>query len=163
VELGFKAFDILSTRGIDFEVYMLGCDLGQITLPYKYKSYPLLNATELAQLYREAAVGMVFSATNHSIMNKEMMACGLPVIDLDVESVRAVFPDGVLKRAKTHPVAIADALEELLKNQDERAGLAVKGISFANQYTWEESGEIIEEAIRERVNATVNGSIPSNA
>jgi glycosyltransferase involved in cell wall biosynthesis len=80
VELGFKAFEILAMRGVDFEVDMLGCDLGNIDLPYKYKSYPLLDSAGLAALYRDAAIGMVFSATNHSIMNKEMMACGLPVI-----------------------------------------------------------------------------------
>jgi glycosyltransferase involved in cell wall biosynthesis len=163
VELGFKAFEILAMRGVVFEVDMLGCDLGNIDLPYKYKSYPLLDAAALATLYQEAAIGMVFSATNHSIMNKEMMACGLPVIDLDVESVRAEFPEGVLKRTMPHPVAIADALEELLYDSFKRVALSKLGTNFANQFCWEDSGRIIEKAICERVTKTVAGSIPSNA
>jgi glycosyltransferase involved in cell wall biosynthesis len=142
---------------------MLGCDLGSIDLPYKYKSYPLLDAHGLAQVYRQAAVGIVFSATNHSIMNKEMMACGLPVIDLDVESVRAEFPEGVLKRTMPHPIAIADALEELLNDSSKRVALSTLGAKFANQFCWEDSGKIIEKAICERVAQTMAGSIPSNA
>ena len=163
VELGFKAFEILAKRGVDFEVDMLGCDLGSIDLPYKYRSYPLLDAAALAELYRGAAIGMIFSATNHSIMNKEMMACGLPVIDLDVESVRAEFPEGVLKRTMPHPVAIADALEELLNDSAKRVTLSKLGANFANQFCWEDSGKIIEKAICERVTRTMAGSIPSNA
>jgi glycosyltransferase involved in cell wall biosynthesis len=163
VELGFKAFEILAKRGVDFEVDMLGCDLGSIDLPYKYRSYPLLDAAALAELYRGAAIGMIFSATNHSIMNKEMMACGLPVIDLDVESVRAEFPEGVLKRTMPHPVAIADALEELLNDSAKRVTLSKLGANFANQFCWEDSGKIIEKALCERITRTMAGSIPSNA
>jgi glycosyltransferase involved in cell wall biosynthesis len=80
-----------------------------------------------------------------------MMACGLPVIDLDVESVRSVFPDDVLKRVKTHPEEIADAIEELLGNEQTRGGFSGAGIAYANRFSWEESGGIIEAALRERL------------
>ena len=45
----------------------------------------------LADLYRRATVGVVFSATNYSLIPHEMMACGLPVVELDGESTRADF------------------------------------------------------------------------
>jgi glycosyltransferase involved in cell wall biosynthesis len=151
VELGLMALEILARRGVDFEVDFFGWDLGKPELPYSYKSHGVLNASRLGDLYRRGALGLVFSATNHSIINKEMMACGLPVIDLDVESVRSVFPDDVLKRVKTHPEEIADAIEELLGNEQTRGGFSGAGIAYANRFSWEESGGIIEAALRERL------------
>jgi glycosyltransferase involved in cell wall biosynthesis len=163
VELGFKALDILAQRGFKFEVDFFGADLGAPRLPYEYISHGILNANALGRLYRRATLGVVFSATNHSIINKEMMACGLPVVDLDVESVRAVFPEGVIMKAMPHPIAIVDVLEKLLMETDIRTSLSHKGVEYANQFSWDDSGKIIEEAIRERVTMTLAGSIPSNA
>ena len=162
VELGFKALDILANRGFKFEVDFFGADLGAPRLPYEYTSHGILDANALGRLYRHGTLGIVFSATNHSIINKEMMACGLPVVDLDVESVRAVFPEGVLMRAMPHPIAIADVLEKLLIDTDIRTSLSQKGVEYANQFTWEDSGRIIEEAIRERVQVSFHDNIPSD-
>ena len=48
----------------------------------------------LARLYNEATVGLVISLTNYSLMPKEMMACGLPVVDVRHPSVVSVFGAG---------------------------------------------------------------------
>ena len=51
----------------------------------------MLEPDSLARLYNEATVGLVISLTNYSRMPKEMMACGLPVVDVNHPSVLSVF------------------------------------------------------------------------
>ena len=65
-------------------------------------------------------------------------------------------------RAMPHPIAIADVLEKLLIDTDIRTSLSQKGVEYANQFTWEDSGRIIEEAIRERVQVSFHDNIPSD-
>ena len=53
------------------------------------ENYALLpTIKDLADLYRESTIGMVFSTTNPSLVPYEMMACGLPVIDLKTDYSR---------------------------------------------------------------------------
>ena len=61
-------------------------------------------------------IGICFSATNYSLVPQEMMACGLPVIEIEGESTRAVFPEDVVTLTGPHPCAIADSIEALLRD-----------------------------------------------
>lgn len=44
-------------------------------------------------MYRNADLGIVFSTTNPSLVPYEMMACGCPVVDLDVEYALSKYGD----------------------------------------------------------------------
>lgn len=151
VELGLMALEILERRGLDFHVDFFGWDVGNLEAGYSYTDHGVLPAQELGDLYRKAAIGVVFSATNHSLTNKEMMACGLPVVDLDVESVRSIFPPESLQFVKPVPEAIADGIEELLTDRNRRVRLAECGRALVKDVSWENSARIVEGAIKERV------------
>ncbi|RWL44467.1 MAG: glycosyltransferase [Mesorhizobium sp.] len=151
VELGMMALDILRERGVNFEVDFFGADLGPIKRGYRYIDHGVLDAGRLAQLYRRAAAGVVFSATNHSLVNKEMMACGLPVVDLDVESTRAIFPADSMTFAKPTPAGIADAIQRLLDQPVERDRMRERGLDYVSGFSWETSARIVEEALKERI------------
>ena len=151
VELGVMALEILHNRSIDFHVDFFGYPLNGLRVRFPYTDHGILPSTALGNLYREAALGMVFSTTNHSLVNREMMACGLPVVDLDVESVRHVFPDNVLIKAKPDPNAIADALEHLLNKSSYRDALREKGLDHIAGLSWESSSRIVEHAIVTRI------------
>ena len=70
---------------------------------------------QLARLYSEATAGLCLSMTNFSLMPKEMLACGLPCVELAGVSAESIFgADGPLDLAPLEPQAIADALERLL-------------------------------------------------
>jgi hypothetical protein len=103
VELGHLAFELLLRDGIDFHVDLFGSDTSVGTLPYRHTAYGVLDAVQLGGLYRRATIGMVFSTTNYSIIPREMMACGLPVIELNSESSRRSFPGGVAALAEATP------------------------------------------------------------
>nr|WP_272952689.1 glycosyltransferase [Agrobacterium vitis] len=151
VELAFMALDILRKRNVDFEVDFFGWPLGKLNVDFPYRDLRILKSQQLAELYREATVGVVFSATNHSLVNKEMMACGLPVIDLDLDTVRSIFPDNAMAFAEPTPDGIADQMERLLKQPEERERLRQGGLDYVKDLSWEKSARLVEAAIRERV------------
>ena len=151
VELAFMALEILHKRGVRFEVDFFGWKLGELSVAFPYRDRGILTGEELAALYREATIGVVFSATNHSLVNKEMMACGLPVIDLDLDTVRSIFPEDVMAFAKPTPEGIADQMERLLADPWERERLRQGGLSHVGGLTWESSARMVEAAIRDRV------------
>ena len=84
-----------------------------------------------SRLYSEATVGLCLSLTNFSLMPKEMLACGLPCVELAGVSAESIFgADGPLELAALDPRAIADALERLLDDPELRERRSREGIEF---------------------------------
>ncbi len=99
----------------------------------------------------EADLGTCFSATNYSLVPQEMMACGLPVLELDGESTRAIFPAGVVTLAPPHPRAIATEIAALLKDAERRVRQAQAALCWVAQFNWETSAKAVERALLERL------------
>lgn len=154
VELGMLAFEVLAKRSVDFHIDFYGVDLGNIKLPYTYTSHGILSATELGNLYRSCEVGLVLSATNYSLVPREMMACALPVVEIDVDSTRAVFNDTPVTLAEPNPYKMADALEQLLREPGRRNELATKGLEHVQSFCWEDSAHSVEEGLVKRMKQT---------
>ncbi|KOF12967.1 hypothetical protein AC244_32545 [Ensifer adhaerens] len=159
VELAFLALDILKKQNVDFEVDFFGWKLGKLNVAFPYRDHGILRGEELARLYRAAAIGVVFSATNHSLVNKEMMACGLPVIDLDLETVRSIFPDNAMAFAVPTPEGIAAQIKRLLEQPQERERLRHGGLAYVSDLSWEKSARLVEAAIQKRVSYAIKGGI----
>lgn len=151
VELGMMALDLLHQRGVRFHVDFFGWDIGHLDVQYSYTNHGVLTAQELGNLYRRSALGVVFSGTNHSLVNKEMMACGTPVIDLDRPNVRAIFPDNVIQFVKPEPVSIADGIGLLLRDDERRSELSEAGSRHIEGLSWEASARQVEAALIERL------------
>jgi glycosyltransferase involved in cell wall biosynthesis len=157
VELAFMALEVLWQRGVRFEVDFFGWPLGKLNVSFPYQDCGVLSGPELAQLYRQSTIGVVFSATNHSLVNKEMMACGLPVIDLDLDTVRSIFPVGSIRFAHPSVESIADAMEHLLREPQERDRQRQRALDYVQGLSWEQSARLIEAAIKERVAEQIQG------
>ena len=147
VELGHLAFELLARDHVDFHVDLFGSAIRQGSLPYSHTHHGVLSAAQLGELYRRATIGMVFSVTNYSIIPREMMACGLPVIELSSESSRYSFPDGVAVLAEPTPEAVAAQLKTLLSDRRRRDQLAQRARKFLVNYNWEKSARDIESAL----------------
>lgn len=149
VELGVEGLNLLHERGHQFHVDMFG----QSDLPgnvnFHHTNHGLLTPAQLGDLYRSCDIGLVFSATNYSLIPMEMMACGLPVVELDVESTRAVFPGDAVVFANPTPHDIADKLERLLVSDDERAVVRNGGFRFIEPLSWEGSARALEAGLLE--------------
>lgn len=149
VELGLEALDILHERGVKFRVDLFGQNDMGARPPYEHVQHGLLTPAELGDLYRQCDVGLVFSATNYSLIPMEMMACDLPVVELDGESTRAVFPEDAVALAPPTPHSIADTLQDLLASKTRRDRLRDGGARYVAKLSWEKSARALEAALVE--------------
>lgn len=151
VELALLALQHLAAKGVRFHVDLFGEENPATRTPFSCINHGILAAEGLAELYRAADLGVCFSATNYSLVPQEMMACGLPVLEIDGASTRAVFPDGIVSFAKPHPLAIATEIEVLLSNPERCRRQADAALRWVSQFSWEASAKVVEEAILERL------------
>ena len=94
----------------------------------------ILKPRELGALYNRATIGVVFSPTNLSMMALEMMACGLPVLDVDLDGSALQYggPDNVFL-VPLGEEEIADGIHELLSNTALRQRVARNGYRHATR------------------------------
>jgi glycosyltransferase involved in cell wall biosynthesis len=125
-------------------------DTGSLRIPFAHEALGLIDPPALARLYNEATVGLVVSLSNYSRMPKEMMACGLPVVDVRHPSVVSAFPPGadVITLADMDLVSIADRLESLLDDPARREALAGRASAFVAPMSWRAAAQQIEAAVR---------------
>jgi glycosyltransferase involved in cell wall biosynthesis len=122
-----------------------------IGTPFPCQDLGIQPPQELAALYRRASAGVVFSLTTHSLVAQEMMASGLPVVELEGLNVQsALGPSGEhVEQAARTPDAIADALERILDDRERAAVMARRARAFVEQRTWPRAGDQLEAALRE--------------
>ena len=104
------------------------------------------------ELYREAPAGIVFSLTTHSLVAHEMMASGLPVVELEGDNVGSAL--GAVRRrwsssrrgARTRSPT---RVERLLDDREAAAAMARRARAFVEARDWERAGDQVESALRE--------------
>ena len=149
--LGIAAFEELQRRGLSFRVVMFGEEPENNARSFNYEEMGILPPEKLAEVYRKCHIGVVFSTTNYSLVTLEMMACDLPVVEIDTESTRAIFKDGEVSFAPPDPDKIADAIEELTRNAGLLARQQEKARTFIAALNWENSARAVETAILDRL------------
>lgn len=151
VQLGYAALELLAARGHRFKVHLFGEE--NLSVPYNFPhvQHGILGHEELADLYRTADIGMVFSATNYSLIPLEMAACGLPVVELDVPSTREIFQNDEVTFARPSPNSIADALQSLISDPAKRSSQRQRALEFVKKNSWEQSARMVEKALIERL------------
>lgn len=154
-ELGWLALSELRRRR-DVRVVAYGDSAPNWEQPFPYEFLGVVAPSELASLYRRATAGLVLSLTNYSLIPQEMMACGLPVVDLRGGCSEAMFgEDGPVELANADPVAIADALERLLDDPAEWDRRSAAGLSWAAERTWDVAVDAVEQGLRESLRVRV--------
>lgn len=148
VHLALMGLGLLGLRRSDFEVHLFGQDeMPFRETPFHAYNHGLLDDKALAQLYNECDLGLCFSATNYSLVPQEMMAAGLPVVELDGQSTRAVFPDDVVTMVGPDPDAICDGISALLDDPDKRKAQKEAAAGWVSAFDWEEFARGIEKAM----------------
>jgi len=113
---------------------------------------------DLAELYATSALGLVFSTTNPSLVPYEMMACGLPVVDLNRPGNEVNY-DGrrdIAFLADPEPAIMARQMAELLEDQPELEQRARNGLDYAMTFpTEQQMAERVEQLILSRLEQRV--------
>jgi SAM-dependent methyltransferase/glycosyltransferase involved in cell wall biosynthesis len=140
VEIIFFGSEKINSKNLDFPITNLGI---------------LPNLESIAHNYNNADLGVVFSTTNPSLVPYEMMACGLPVVDLNREGNELNY-DGrhdIALLAEVDPHKMAAQIKELLLNSDERAKRSLASINFVSKFPSElEMSKKLENLILKKLN-----------
>jgi glycosyltransferase involved in cell wall biosynthesis len=148
VPVGLMALTELKRRRPDTRVVLFGADSPSHSA-FPFEHLGVLSADQLACLYSEATVGLCLSLTNFSLMPKEMLACGLPCVELEGVSAESIFgADGPLELAALDPGRIADRLERLLDNRELWERRSREGIEFVASHTWDRATDQVEAGLR---------------
>lgn len=149
VPIGLLALAELHRRRPGTRIVLFGTDRPPRTsFPYEHLS--VLGPAQLAALYNEATVGLCLSLTNFSLMPKEMLACGLPCVELAGVSAESIFgaDGGPLALAPLDPVALAAAIERLLDDPAEWERRSRAGVDFVASHTWDVATDEVEAGLR---------------
>jgi len=158
VPLGLLALEELHRRRPEVELALFG-EAAELDTAFPHRHLGVLEPDALAHAYASAAVGLVLSLTNPSLIPTEMLACGLPAVDVASESMLATFGDsGAMELAAADPLALCEAIERLLDDLPLRAERSRAGTELAAGRTWARAAEQVEAGLR----AALRGSSPSS-
>jgi glycosyltransferase involved in cell wall biosynthesis len=159
-ELGMLALEELLERRPRIRVLMFG-DRKPPGAPFPYEFAGIQPPEALADLYNRATLGLVISMTNYSLVPKEMMACGLPVVDVRGASSESVFGTGgeTIELAEPDPLALADRIAALLDDPDRRGRMAAAARGFVEGKTWPAAAERIEQQLQAWLRERWEGAI----
>jgi glycosyltransferase involved in cell wall biosynthesis len=149
VPLAIMAVDELLARRPQTRVLSFG-NKKTIETPFRYEHLGVLSLEQLAWTFSRGTVGLVLSMTNYSVIPQEMLACGMPVVELAGVSGEGIFGlDGGVTFADFDPVSLADALEKLLSDREEWQRRSTAGIAWADGRTWDVGAQQVEVGLRE--------------
>jgi glycosyltransferase involved in cell wall biosynthesis len=148
VPLALLALEELHRRRPTVDIALFG-EARAIATPFPHRDLGVLTPEQLAQQYATATLGVVLSLTNPSLVPTEMLACGLPVADLDVPSMRTTFGAlDALELAAPDPLALAAAIEHLLDDPGLRARRTAAGLALTARRTWPNAAAQVEAGLR---------------
>ncbi len=147
-ELGLLALELLARRRPALTVHCIGQPAVARRFPFRAVQHGMVTPAQLAELYRRAKVGLVMSSTNHSLVTIEMMACGLPVVELDAAPARMDFPPEAVTLAGVEPRAMAQAVERLLDDEAVWRRQQAAGWAHTRGLDWAASTDAVERRLR---------------
>jgi glycosyltransferase involved in cell wall biosynthesis len=148
VPIGLMALAELHRRRPDIRFALFGTK-DRIHTSFPYRHLGVVDPGQLSWLYSEATAGLCLSLTNFSLTPKEMMACGLPCVELAGASAESIFgTTGPLELAPLDPTAIADALERLLDDRTRWEHRSSAGLEYVAAHTWDKATDQVEAGLR---------------
>lgn len=127
--LGLEALNIVKFKNPAVKIYTYG-SVAKPSAAFQHQDLGLLDLAQCNALYNRCAVGLCLSATNPSRVPFEMMAAGLPVVELHRDNTLYDFPDDAALLCKQTPEALAEGILALLAAPDRRARMSAAGVAF---------------------------------
>ncbi|MBK1724123.1 rhamnosyltransferase WsaF family glycosyltransferase [Thiocystis violacea] len=127
--IGLDALSIVKHLRPEVQIYLYGSrEKGRASPEYAHLG--LLRVEACNALYNRCAVGLSLSASNPSRVPFEMMAAGLPVVELWREPTLYDFPQEAVLLAQPRPEALAEAILQLLEDEALRTRMGTAGTRF---------------------------------
>lgn len=155
--MGIEALGIVKHHLPDVKIYLFGSDIKHHVW-FPHEVLPLLSYNELSDLYNKCQVGFCISSSNPSRIPFEMMATGLPVVDIYRENNLYDLPSEGVSLAHQTPESLAEAIIDLLTNEEKRGEMA----DFGVKYMRDKSLEVGYEQMYENVLKILNDNIDTD-
>ena len=124
--LGIEALGIVKFLRPDVKLYLYGSNIkGNVW--FEHENLGIIPLEKCNALYNKCEVGLCISSSNPSRIPFEMMAAGLPVVDLYMENNFYDMPNEGVRLAHTTPESIAQALIEILDHKETAAEMSEAG------------------------------------
>jgi hypothetical protein len=138
-QLGTEALRIVTRLRPDINIVSYGCNERPYLTNVDHRG--LLHFSKLNRLYNESALGLCLSSTNPSRVPFEMMASGLPVVELYGENNIYDFPDDCIALSKPDPMSLASTILNLLDSPTQLEKTRQNGLDFMNTHSIKQSIE----------------------
>ncbi|VAX37574.1 hypothetical protein MNBD_PLANCTO03-538 [hydrothermal vent metagenome] len=131
-----QSLALLKQHKPDVKIYLYGTR-DKPDLPFAHEHLGLVSVEECAALYNRCSVGLCISATNPSRIPFEMMACGLPVVDVHRDNNLYDMPENGVLLASPRPDALARAAAMLLDDTERWSAMSAYAREFMKPRTLE--------------------------
>jgi hypothetical protein len=158
-ELGAEALRLAFRANNSLRIGLYGeRDYGE--MGFAFHNFGLLtDIRELSKLYRRSRAGMCFSTTNPSLVGYEMLASGLPLIDIRLPGSDINFNgDAFVHYAEPNPDSIAAAVHEALIPGSQRDRRIQDGLNFVSTMP---ADDVIGEMLMDTIQATLGSALRS--
>lgn len=137
-EYGLLILNEVVKRVPNTAVVFAGWDTSEYDIPFPHLSVGVQPVQNLPSLYQDCEIGLVFSATNLSLLPLELTACGSVVVSNKGDNVEWLLDDSFSELVDWDKEYIIDAMVELLQNEKALADKRQKGLDFINELpSWE--------------------------
>lgn len=128
-ELGIEALGIVKHHMPDVKIYLYGSRAaGRVW--FEHENLGLISLEACNDLYNRCQAGLCISATNPSRIPFEMMAAGLPVVEVHRDNTLYDFPEEAMLLCEPTPEALAQGLMARLNDTAEAEAAGVAGMAF---------------------------------
>ena len=155
---GIEALKIVHKLKPEVKIYLYGSPKMVINKE-NVQHLGIIKTEECNKLYNKCKVGLCLSSSNPSRIPFEMMAAGLPVVDLYLENNLYDFPEEGCLLAEPNPKAIAAAILRILDDAELRKKLSEGGENYMKEYSQDRELQEFKNIIDKIIN---NESIGEN-
>ncbi|QTD45041.1 glycosyltransferase family 4 protein [Ottowia testudinis] len=146
-ELGLLVLNEVARRRPDTQFVLAGWDTSSYQIPFPHLACGTVVLDDLPDLYSQCDVALVLSLTNLSLLPLELMACGCAVVSNRGECVQWLLTDEVAVLTLASPDALADAVCDLLDDDERRQALTERAEVFARSQTWDVVARAFERGL----------------
>ena len=128
-QLGLEALGIVKHYMPHVKIYLFGSRVpGHVW--FDHENLGLLDLEACNRLYNRCQVGLCISATNPSRIPFEMMAAGLPVVEVHRDNTVHDFPEAAMLLCEQTPESLARGILELLADAKRLERMGKAGEAF---------------------------------
>lgn len=155
--IGIEALGIVKYLRPDIKIYLYGSkEKGNVW--FEHTNMGIISISDCNVLYNKCKVGLCISSSNPSRIPFEMMAAGLPVVDLYMENNVYDMPEEGVSLAHYTPESIAQALLEIIDNPEKAQAMSNFGQQYMKTRTLEYGYDQFYQAVDKLVHNREDGN-----